>query len=48
MLKMSARWKSRPGGSNWSDFGPDDRRGCLNLIDSTILMDFKNYQAVLL
>lgn len=26
------RWKHRPEGSNWRDFGPDDQRGRLNLI----------------
>ena len=26
------RWKKRPKGSNWGDFGPDDRFGRLNLI----------------
>jgi kynurenine formamidase len=26
------RWKNRPDGSNWGDFGPDDQRGRLNLI----------------
>ena len=26
------RWKRRPMGSNWGDFGPDDQRGRLNLI----------------
>ena len=26
------RWKHRPPGSNWGDFGPDDQRGRLNLI----------------
>jgi kynurenine formamidase len=29
---MSGRWKQRPDGSNWGDFGPDDRLGRLNLI----------------
>ena len=29
---MSGRWKRRPEGSNWGDFGPDDRLGRLNLI----------------
>jgi hypothetical protein len=28
------RWKQRPPGSNWGDFGPDDQRGRLNLIDA--------------
>ena len=26
------RWKHRPEGSNWGDFGPDDQCGRLNLI----------------
>ncbi|MDP6515493.1 MAG: cyclase family protein [Alphaproteobacteria bacterium] len=26
------RWTNRPEGSNWGDFGPDDRRGRLNLL----------------
>ena len=26
------RWKNRPEGSNWGDFGPDDQWGRLNLI----------------
>ncbi|HEY1856656.1 cyclase family protein [Acidocella sp.] len=26
------RWKQRPDGSNWGDFGPDDQRGRLNLL----------------
>jgi hypothetical protein len=30
---MNARWTTRPEGSNWGDFGPDDQRGRLNLID---------------
>jgi len=29
---MSARWKRRPEGSNWGEFGLDDRLGRLNLI----------------
>jgi hypothetical protein len=29
---MAKRWKKRPEGSNWGDFGPDDERGRLNLI----------------
>lgn len=28
------RWKNRPEGSNWGDFGPDDQLGRLNLITS--------------
>ena len=27
-----ARWKRRPEGSTWGDFGPDDQIGRLNLI----------------
>src|SRR5881392_2384413 len=26
------RWKQRPQGSNWGDFGPDDQLGRVNLI----------------
>jgi len=29
---MSARWQQRPPGSNWGDFGADDRRGRMNLL----------------
>ena len=29
---MAPRWKHRPPGSNWGDFGPDDRRGRMNLV----------------
>jgi len=29
---MSPRWKQRPPGSNWGDFGPDDQRGRMNLV----------------
>ena len=29
---MQIRWKKRPDGSNWGEFGPDDQRGRLNLI----------------
>ena len=28
----TSRWKHRPEGSNWGDFGPDDQWGRLNLI----------------
>lgn len=28
----SSRWKQRPEGSNWGDFGPDDQLGHLNLL----------------
>jgi kynurenine formamidase len=30
--KQSPRWKKRPEGSNWGDFGPDDQIGRLNLL----------------
>ena len=26
------RWKKRPEGSNWGEFGPDDQLGRVNLI----------------
>jgi hypothetical protein len=29
---MQQRWKRRPEGSNWGDFGPDDQLGRINLI----------------
>ena len=29
---MSARWKNRPAGSNWGEFGPDDQRGRMNYV----------------
>lgn len=29
---MSHRWKQRPPGSNWGDFGPDDQCGRMNLV----------------
>src|SRR5205814_3560738 len=29
---MNARWKRRPEGSTWGDFGPDDQLGRLNLL----------------
>jgi kynurenine formamidase len=30
---MNARWKQRPPGSNWGEFGPDDQRGRMNWVD---------------
>jgi hypothetical protein len=27
-----ARWRNRPEGSTWGDFGPDDHMGRLNLV----------------
>jgi hypothetical protein len=29
---MTKRWKNRPEGSNWGDFGEDDQKGRLNLL----------------
>lgn len=29
---MTQRWKHRPPGSNWGDFGPDDQRGRMNWV----------------
>ena len=29
---MTARWKKRPDGSNWGEFGPDDQIGRLNYL----------------
>ncbi|HZS84671.1 MAG TPA: cyclase family protein [Stellaceae bacterium] len=31
-MNRSPRWKERPPGSNWGDFGPDDQLGRLNLL----------------
>lgn len=31
-MSQSARWKQRPPGSNWGDFGPDDQYGRMNLL----------------
>jgi kynurenine formamidase len=29
---MTQRWKNKPPGSNWGEFGPDDQRGRMNLV----------------
>ncbi len=29
---MAQRWKKKPPGSNWGEFGPDDRRGRMNTV----------------
>lgn len=29
---MAQRWKNRPPGSNWGEFGPDDQRGRMNTV----------------
>jgi kynurenine formamidase len=31
-MSPSKRWKQRPPGSNWGDFGPDDQLGRINLL----------------
>lgn len=31
-MSENPRWKFRPPGSNWGDFGPDDERGRMNLV----------------
>src|SRR5205809_6202040 len=31
-MTTSPRWKRRPEGSTWGDFGPDDELGRLNLL----------------
>ena len=31
-MAASTRWKNRPAGSTWGDFGPDDQLGRLNLL----------------
>lgn len=36
--KTGQRWKRRPEGSNWGEFGPDDELGRLNLITPEIAM----------
>ena len=33
---MTRRWKSRPNGSNWGEFGDDDQIGRLNLITNEV------------
>jgi hypothetical protein len=31
-MALSLRWKKRPNGATWGDFGPDDQLGRLNLL----------------
>ncbi len=31
-MSSTPRWKQRPEGSNWGDFGPDDQAGRMNLL----------------
>jgi kynurenine formamidase len=30
--QVTKRWKKKPPGSNWGEFGPDDQRGRMNLV----------------
>lgn len=32
---LQRRWKQQPEGSNWGEFGSDDQRGRMNLVDRT-------------
>jgi hypothetical protein len=32
VMSNNPRWKQRPPGSTWGDFGPDDQLGRLNLL----------------
>ena len=38
----NSRWKNRPNGSNWGDFGENDELGRLNLIDEAKVMQGAN------
>ena len=33
---MSKRWKNRPDGSNWGEFGEDDQYGRMNLVTAEL------------
>ena len=35
---MTRRWKRRPEGSNWGEFGDDDQLGSLNYIDASAVL----------
>src|SRR5262249_17420968 len=35
---MTRRWKRRPDGSNWGEFGDDDQLGSLNYIDAAAVL----------
>lgn len=35
----TTRWKQRPPGSNWGDFGPDDQCGRMNLLDAQVVLN---------
>jgi hypothetical protein len=34
MMTAPVRWRQRPEGANWGDFGPDDQLGRVNLTGS--------------
>ena len=36
---MPGRWKQRPQGSNWGDFGPDDEAGRINLLTARKVLE---------
>src|SRR3954462_8597968 len=36
--KTMTRWKRRPEGSNWGEFGDDDQLGSLNHIDAAAVL----------
>ena len=36
---MNKRWKIRPEGSNWGDFGPDDQLGRINLLTADRVLE---------
>ncbi|WP_312540005.1 cyclase family protein [Achromobacter mucicolens] len=36
---MPQRWKHAPSGSNWGEFGPDDQRGRMNLVDRAKVLE---------
>ncbi len=36
---MAGRWKWRPEGSNWGEFGPDDQLGRLNLLTPAKILE---------
>ena len=38
----NSRWKNRPNGSNWGDFGENDELGRLNLIDEAKVIQGAN------
>jgi len=35
MSEAPRRWQRKPDGSNWAEFGPNDQRGRMNLVDRT-------------